>query len=359
MHRGPWCPHGTGLARWHTTRRSGMFCLRIFGCCCACGPRQFSREHPGARPELTPHPKSIFSLTLGRFLGKISCRSSRVARTRPLRRPKVYFLGTGPCTSDILRVVLIFADRLCRPDPVASARGTRLSRLSPRKISCGSKRVACALLRRLDIFSREKGISRNTFANRPCRPDPVASERGIRFSNITRYRACCRRLRLSFCLGCPLVCFGFGTEFPGADSYLTARALSNSASDSRTDAANFLLDGLARPPRANGTRPRVRLWLKKSAAPTGGHPIARRRDPTRRRALPPRRRALLPHRAAPQLRTLRSLRLELRTYVLADGRLQRARFRRLPPCADPRPLGRRVFDCFVLQRACLLLQDPR
>ena len=30
-----------------------------------------------------------FSLTLGRLLGKTSCRSGRVARTRPLRRPKI------------------------------------------------------------------------------------------------------------------------------------------------------------------------------------------------------------------------------------------------------------------------------
>ena len=111
--------------------------------------------------------------------------------------------------------------------------------------------------------------------------------------------------------------------------------------------ANFPLDSLARPTRANGTRPRVRLRLKKSAAPTGGLLTARRRDPTRRRALPPRR-------AAPQPRTLRALQLEL----LADGRLQRACFtgvfvRRpaasaggLPasPWSAPRPLGRRVLE---------------
>ena len=68
-----------------------------------------------------------FSLTLGRFFGQNSCRSSRVARTRPLRRPKVFFLGAGTRTSDMLRLVLIFADRLCRPGPVASGRGTRFS----------------------------------------------------------------------------------------------------------------------------------------------------------------------------------------------------------------------------------------
>ena len=214
--------------------------------------------------------------------------------------------------------MLIFADRLCRPDPVAPGQGTRLSRPSPQKISCRSKRVACALLRRLKVFSRAKAFL--GALSRIVRAALIPSQqgRGTRLSNSARYSVCCGRLRLSFCFGCPLVCFGIGIKFPGKDSYLTARALSNSASDSRTDAANFPLGSLARPPLANGTRPRVRLWLTKSAAPTGGHPTARWRDPTRRRAL-------LPHRAAPQPRTLRGLRLEL----LADGRLQHARFRRL------------------------------
>ena len=56
--------------------------------------------------------------------------------------------------------------------------------------------------------------------------------------------------------------FGLYTKFPGTDSYVIARALSNSSSDSRIDSANFLLDSLARPPRAKVTRLRVRLWLK-------------------------------------------------------------------------------------------------
>ena len=67
------------------------------------------------------------------------------------------------------------------------------------------------------------------------------------------------------------------------------------------------------------------LWLKKSAVRPAGSRSARRRDPTRRRALPPRRRALPPPPSGPAAATLRGLRLEL----LADGRLQRARFRRL------------------------------
>ena len=267
-----------------------------------------------------------FSPTFGCLLGEISCRSSRVARTRPLRRPKMFFLETGtrtsdilhlsPRTSDIFRLVLIFADRLFRPDPVASGRGTRLSRLSPRKIFCRSKCVACPVRFCIDLrYSPRRKASRGALS-RIVRAALIPSHQGEALDFLILY---------FYCFGCPLVCFGFGIKFPGTDSYLTARALSNSASDSRTDAASFPLDSLARPPRANGTRPRVRLWLKKSGAPTGGHPTARRRDPTRRRAPPPRCRALLPHRAAPQPRTLRGLRFEL----LADGRLQRAHFRRL------------------------------
>ena len=114
----------------------------------------------------------------------------------------------------------------------------------------------------------------------------------------------------------------------------------------------------------------MRLWLKKSAARPAGSRSARRRDPTRRRALPPRRRALLPPPSGPRSRALspRRLRLEL----LADGRLQRARFRRLrTPTrgiaggtgvsgADLRLLCLRVPEHLsVLQRACLLLRDPR
>ena len=30
VHRGPCCPRGTCLARWHTARKSGILCLRIF-----------------------------------------------------------------------------------------------------------------------------------------------------------------------------------------------------------------------------------------------------------------------------------------------------------------------------------------
>ena len=67
------------------------------------------------------------------------------------------------------------------------------------------------------------------------------------------------------------------------------------------------------------------LWLKKSAARPADSRSARRRDPTRRRALPPRRRALPPPPSGPAAALLRRLRLEL----LADGRLQRARSRRL------------------------------
>ena len=48
-------------------------------------------------------------------------------------------------------------------------------------------------------------------------------------------------------------------------------------SDSWTDAADFPLDSLARPPRADGFRPRVQLWLKRSAArPANSRPRADR-----------------------------------------------------------------------------------
>ena len=130
------------------------------------------------------------------------------------------------------------------------------------------------------------------------------------------------------------------------------------------------LDILARLPWADGTRPRVRLWLKKSAArPAGSRPRA---DAIRRAAERSRRAAERSCRTErPRSRALspRRLRLEL----LADGRLQRARFRRLRtptrgicrrvtgvsvrrPAAF-RPAGSRFF--IVLQRRCLLLQHPR
>ena len=50
---------------------------------------------------------------------------------------------------------------------------------------------------------------------------------------------CCERLRLSFCFACAIVCIGFSIKFLEIDSYLSARALSNSAPDSLTDAASF------------------------------------------------------------------------------------------------------------------------
>ena len=80
---------------------SGDFCA-FLAFCCACCQKQFSRENLGARPELTPHPKSGFLyVTFGRLLGNISCRSSRVACTRLLRRPEMFFLETGKRISDI------------------------------------------------------------------------------------------------------------------------------------------------------------------------------------------------------------------------------------------------------------------
>ena len=178
-----------------------------FAFCCACCQRPGNtparvRLGTPRRTARTNAPSEIrLSLTLGGLVGNISCWLSRVAHTRPLRRPKMLFLKTGtrtsdmlplsPHTSDIFRLVLIFADRLCRSDPVASGRGTRLSMSSHRGISCRSKRVACALLRRLKIFSRgSRPVPfalpfQRAFTNRPCRPDPVVSGQGTRLFNST------------------------------------------------------------------------------------------------------------------------------------------------------------------------------
>ena len=102
----------------------------------------------------------------------------------------------------------LFSDRLCRSDAVASGRGTRrFSRFSA---------IVCTAL--------------------------ILSHQGEALGVLTllRHSVCGGKLRLSTCFGCPLVCFGFGTKFPGTDRYLTVRALRNPVSDSRTDAANFL-----------------------------------------------------------------------------------------------------------------------
>ena len=152
------------------------------------------------------------------------------------------------------------------------------------------------------------------------------------------------KLRLVLCL-CVLLCFmcfGFGTKFSGTDGYLTrTRAFSNSASDSRRRAASFSSGSLARTSRADGTRPHMRLWLKKSAARPAGTRFARRLDPTRRRALPLCRRALSPPPSDLAATTLRELLLEL----LAVGRLQRARFRRLrTPTLGPLPRIYNYYD---------------
>ena len=101
----------------------------------------------------------------------------------------------------------------------------------------------------------------------------------------------------------------------------------------------FPLGSLVRTPRADGTRPQVRLRLKKSAArPAGSRPRA---DAIRRAAERSRRAAERSCRTErpPQPRSLCGLRLEL----LADGRLQsfqRARSRR--PRAPTRGICRRV-----------------
>ena len=148
--------------------------------------------------------------------------------------------------------------------------------------------------------------------------------------------------------------FGFGTKFfRNRWLPLPHASVSNSASDSRRRAASFRSSSLARTPRADGTRPHVRLWIKKSAARPAGSRSAHRRDPTRRRALTPRRRALPPPPSGPAAATLRGLRLEL----LADGRLQHVRFRRLR--TPTRGICRRVTGVSVRRPAAFRPADSR
>ena len=105
-----------------------------------------------------------------------------VARTRLLCRPKRFFrklarvrqtyFPLSPRTSDILCVVLFSA--------------FRFSKLSPRKIPCGSiLRCPQAASASIQEILLEKGIHRSTFTNRPCRPD-LASVRALSYSFLTQ-----------------------------------------------------------------------------------------------------------------------------------------------------------------------------
>ena len=157
------------------------------------------------------------------------------------------------------------------------------------------------------------------------------------------------------------MCIGFGAKFPSTggyltDGYLTTRAralwLGFRLPDRRTS------DSWVRPRRADGTQPRVRLWLTKTSAarPAGSRPRA---DAIRRAAERSRRAAERGCRTErPRSRAL----IYLLTGVFSAA--TSGIFVRRPaasaggllasPRADPRPLSRRVPELLsVLQRICL------
>ena len=202
---GPFCPHGTWLAHWHTAADRGIFCLRITSRSVA--PVTLFHFHGDtmADPTNLDNIRNPFSLFLSRLLGKISCRSN-------LRRPKAAsastynrsFQKTGTRTSDIrtffrprvLRTYFV----LCWFSP------SSFSKSSPWKISCGSnlRRPHAASASTQDVLP-EKSIPRRTFTNRPCRPD-LASGRALHFSNSTRCSVCWGKLRLPVFLCLSLSC---------------------------------------------------------------------------------------------------------------------------------------------------------
>ena len=141
-------------------------------------------------------------------------RSSVRARLKSLSfyTPRSYGFSAKTFSPEAIvfpqKYVSMFILRLCRLDTVASGLSTRrFSRFSA---------IICAAL--------------------------ITSHQGeaLDILILLRYSVCCGKLRLSSCFGCPVMCFGFGTKFPGTVRYVTARALRNSVSGSRTVAANFL-----------------------------------------------------------------------------------------------------------------------
>ena len=85
----------------HLMQIPDFLCLSNLPFCCAWRKRHLQRKQLGAQPEQKPS-QIVHSLTLSICLGRISCRPSSIARTWPLRRPKISFLQTGTLMSDIL-----------------------------------------------------------------------------------------------------------------------------------------------------------------------------------------------------------------------------------------------------------------
>ena len=83
---------------------------------------------------------------------------------------------------------------------------------------------------------------------------------------LTRTSVGCGKLCISSFSSGWLSCSALAISVPHLRLPFRTRALSNSASDSRRRAASFPLGSWARTLRADGTRPHVRLWLKKRAA---------------------------------------------------------------------------------------------
>ena len=308
-----------------------------------------------------------FSLTLGGLLGKISCRSEsaspargfcvdlRGSSERQARVRRTYF-PLSPHTSDIY-IFLFF--------PPSGFLSLLLGRYLVGRVCVARTR----LLRRSKMFSRRKAflealsrIVRAALISRQCGHFVILA--------LTRTSVGCGKLCLSsFCFGC-LSCSALAKSVPHLRLPFRTRAISNSASDSRRRAASFPLGSLARPPRADGTRPRMRLLLKNSAArPAGSRPRA---DAIRRAAERSRRAAERSCRT--ERPRSRALYADCDLSCLPTGvfsapasgvfvRRPAASAGGLPasPRADPRPLGWRIPQLFfVLQRACLpLFQDPR
>ena len=138
------------------------------------------------------------------------------------------------------------------------------------------------------------------------------------------------------------MCFGFGTEFLGTNSYLIACTLSSSASDSRIDADNFPLGSLVRPTRAHiysTSRAAMAQGSRKERPRLAGSRL--RTDSIRRAAERPRSRASNADCDSSCLLTGVFSAPASPASSYADARHLPAGYRPASPCADPRPLGRR------------------
>ena len=156
----------------------------------------------------------------------------RVARTRLLRRPKRFFRNTSTRTSDILSSVPAYFGHIscCADFRLPVFLNFLLGRYPVGRICVARTQ----LLRRPEAFSRRKAFLEAL--SRIVRATLISRRRGHFICLILLDMASVGR-NFAFCVSCcPLVCFGFGIKFPSADGYLTAGALSNSASNSRTGA---------------------------------------------------------------------------------------------------------------------------